>query len=277
MPRLFGYVYKWRKSRSFWAKSVRSSIGRTVVRKASRASSFKIRLGKSSKLGMLIRYPIKGLFLSVYLDDIKLAGKEQNISPTWKILMKDGWFGRTNIIPRPCIFGLHSRECQISKDIVDNYRNMFGSRISAGATEKLPETKGTGKLDAETISSWSYDMEGHAKKCVEKYCELANKTTEQFIVQSRNTIALMTIILRKRKMNQWDNCPLFAHTLFWHVYIWHVLGDLIYCGLWTNLLVRSQNGQKLATNVWRVWSHTFIIHVNTNNIVMWVTQHNNAD
>ena len=29
------------------------------------------------------------------------------------------------------------------------------------------------------ISSWSYDMEGHAKKCVKQYCELANKTTQQ--------------------------------------------------------------------------------------------------
>ena len=29
------------------------------------------------------------------------------------------------------------------------------------------------------ISSWSCDMEGHAKKCVERYCELANKTTQQ--------------------------------------------------------------------------------------------------
>ena len=29
------------------------------------------------------------------------------------------------------------------------------------------------------ISSWSYDMEGHAKKCVERYCELANRTTQQ--------------------------------------------------------------------------------------------------
>ena len=29
------------------------------------------------------------------------------------------------------------------------------------------------------ISSWSYDMEGHVKKCVERYCELANKTTQQ--------------------------------------------------------------------------------------------------
>ena len=45
--------------------------------------------------------------------------------------------------------------------------------------QKIPETKATEKLDAETISSWSHDMEGHAKKCVERYCELANKTTEQ--------------------------------------------------------------------------------------------------
>ena len=29
------------------------------------------------------------------------------------------------------------------------------------------------------ISSWSYDMVGHAKKCVERYCELANRTTQQ--------------------------------------------------------------------------------------------------
>ena len=31
----------------------------------------------------------KGLFLSVYVDEIKLAGKKQNIKPKWKILMKD--------------------------------------------------------------------------------------------------------------------------------------------------------------------------------------------
>ena len=56
---------------------------------------------------------------------------------------------------------------------------MFESRISAGTKEILPETKATVKLDAETISSWSCDMEGHAKKCVDRYCELANKTTQQ--------------------------------------------------------------------------------------------------
>ena len=37
-----------------------------------------------------------------------------------------------------------------------------------------------GNLMQKVISSWSYDMKGHAKKCVERYCELANKTTEQW-------------------------------------------------------------------------------------------------
>ena len=57
--------------------------------------------------------------------------------------------------------------------MVDNYRTMFESRISAGAIEKLQ------CFENLSISSWSYDMEGHAKKCVERYCELAHKTTQQ--------------------------------------------------------------------------------------------------
>ena len=50
---------------------------------------------------------------------------------------------------------------------------MFESGISAGATEKLTFSENL------SMSSWSYDMEGHAKKFVERYCELANKTTQQ--------------------------------------------------------------------------------------------------
>ena len=69
--------------------------------------------------------------------------------------------------------GCTQRQYQISKDIVDNYRTMFESRISAGGVEKLPFPQNL------RISSWSYDMEGHAKKYVERHCELANKTTQQ--------------------------------------------------------------------------------------------------
>ena len=152
---------------------------------------------------------------------------------------------------------------------------MFESRFFAGAIEKLPQTKATGKPDAETISSWSNDMEGHAEKCVKRYCELANKTTQQFSKSQRHV--WMTINLKKKKLNQLENYLQFAHTCFWNVCIWLVLGDPIFCGLWTNLRVLKQNWQKSVPNAWRVWSRTFITQVSTSNIVMWETQHNNTD
>ena len=52
---------------------------------------------------------------------------------------------------------------------------MFDFRISAGATEKLPRWN---TLRAKT-SAWSYDMEGHVRKCVERCCALEKLKTEQ--------------------------------------------------------------------------------------------------
>ena len=110
----------------------------------------------------------------MYVDEIKLTGKKQNIDPMWKILMKDVDLGEPTFLDHVYL-GCTQRECQPSKDIVDNFRNMSESKIFAGATEKLPYSERLGA----NISSWSYDVEGHAKKCVERGCELANKTTFQ--------------------------------------------------------------------------------------------------
>ena len=99
----------------------------------------------------------KRFFSSVYVDDINLAGKKQNIDPMWKVL-KEFDLGEPTSFLDHVYLGCTQRQCEISKDIVDNYRTMFESRISAAATEKLPCS---GNL---CNSSWSYDMEGHAKK-----------------------------------------------------------------------------------------------------------------
>ena len=115
----------------------------------------------------------KGLFLSVYVNDIKLAGKKQNLDPMWKLLNKEVDLGEPTSFLDHVFLGCTQRQCEISKDIVDNYRTMFESRISARGSEKSPFPQNL------RISSWSYDMAGHAKKCVERYCELANKTTQQ--------------------------------------------------------------------------------------------------
>ena len=111
--------------------------------------------------------------MSLYVDDIKLAGKKQDIDPMWKVLNKEvDWGEPTSFLDHENL-GCTQRQCAISKNTVDNYRTMFESRISAERAEKLPCSENF------RISSWSFDMEGHAKKCVERYCELSNKTTQQ--------------------------------------------------------------------------------------------------
>ena len=91
----------------------------------------------------------------------------------WKLLNKQVVLGEPTSFLDHENLGCTQRQCKMSKDIVDNYRTIFDSRISAVRTEKLPYSENL------RLSSWSYDMEGHAKKCVERYCELANKTTQQ--------------------------------------------------------------------------------------------------
>ena len=198
-------------------------IGKGNVRKSYRST-----VGTRFQIGNACSYTVKkGLFLSLYVDDIKNGWNEAKLFPTWKILMQDVDLGQPTSFLDHVFWGCSENVCQRSKDIVANHREMFEYRISARATEK-PPTRASGKLDAETTSSWSYDMEGHAKKCVERYCELANKTTEQLCNVATPMQGCSSI---QRTNTHLETCPQFAHKLFVNVYIWHVLRDLILCGL----------------------------------------------
>ena len=135
--------------------------------KAIRESSFGKRMGKSSKLGVLVVNREKKLFFSVYVDGIMMAGKKQTLDPMWKILMKDADLGE------PTSF-LATR-MQNKQRSCGQLQGFVGIQDVSWRKRKMLYSE---KSEAN-ISSWSYDMEGHAKKCVERYCELANRTTQQ--------------------------------------------------------------------------------------------------
>ena len=102
----------------------------------------------------------------MYVDDISNVESTDETSR----------FGRTNILSSPrLLWGVLNGNAKQAMILSTITRNMFESRISAGAPEKLHDLE---KLDAN-ISTWSCDMEGHAKKCAERCCELAIKTTQQ--------------------------------------------------------------------------------------------------
>ena len=105
----------------------------------------------------------------------KWMEKKQNMAPMRKKLMNK------MDIDEPTSFLDHvylvctQRECKTNVTIIEQKTKMFESRISAGATEKLP---GWQKPHSQTIAL-SHDMEGHAQRCVERHCEMANKKVEQ--------------------------------------------------------------------------------------------------
>ena len=193
-----------------------------MTRKRER-NSHKNGWGKVSNCVCFFVHRKKGLFLSVYVDDIKLDGKKQNINPLWKVRNKEVDLGEPTLFLDHVYLGCTQTQCKISKDIVDNYRAMFESGISEGTKDKLLYS---GNL---SISSWFFDMEGRAKKCVERYCELANKTTQQLYKVSTPCFDDHHVKEEELKSVR-ELSKVCSQIVQKCLYTWHVLEDPIFCG-----------------------------------------------
>ena len=97
-----------RPSPSSRTKSAWSSFGSTIMGKAIEKILLKHGWEKIPNWECLFVHREKGLFLSVYVDDIKLAGKKQNLDPMLEVLNKEVELGEPNIFLRSCILGMYS-------------------------------------------------------------------------------------------------------------------------------------------------------------------------
>ena len=102
---------------------------------------FSKRMGKVSNWKCLFVHSKKGLFLFLYVEAIKLAWKKQNLDPMWKVLNEEVDSGEPTSFLDHVYLVCTKRDCATSKDIDDNYRTMFESRISAGRTENYHARK----------------------------------------------------------------------------------------------------------------------------------------
>ena len=128
-----------RPSRSSWTESVRSSFSKTDMGEAIGENSSEIRLGKSSKLGLLFRQPRKKTILACVCGRKKWLGRNKTLTQCGKHLRKKSIReNQHHSLTMSVKLGYTQRECETSKNIVENYRDMFESRISAGAKERLP-------------------------------------------------------------------------------------------------------------------------------------------
>ena len=149
----------------------------------------------------------KGLFLSVYVDDIKLAGKKQNIDARWKVLNKEVDVGEPTSFQDHVYLGCTQRQCEISKDIVDNYRAMFESRISTGCEQKNFHTLRIFVFH-HGLMTWLVMQRSVWNDIVSWPTRRLNSSTKYLLHAS------MTTTSKKKKQNLLENCQIHALKLF---------------------------------------------------------------
>ena len=150
----------------------------------------------------------KGLFLSVHVDYTQLAGKKQNIDPMWKILVKEVDLGEPTSFLDHVYMGCTQRECQLSKDTVDNYRHMFQSKISSGAVENYQFPRNQMQIFPHGPMTWKV-MQRSA------WTDIANWQTKQCNNETKSQHhALTTTNSKKKKWNLLENCVKCARNWF---------------------------------------------------------------
>ena len=110
-------------------------------------------------------------FLSVYVDDIKMAGKKQNMAPAWKKLMKTVDLDEPTSFLDRVYLGNTQRECKPNETIIEEYRNVPMHKISAAVTEKCRVGQNFTQRWLRGLTTWK-DM---LKKCVGRCCEWRTK------------------------------------------------------------------------------------------------------
>ena len=87
-------------------------------------------VGKKFQIGNAYSVIENKLFLSVFVVDIKMAGKKRNLAPI-------RWYWGANTFLDHVYLGCIQRECDPNEKINGQYNKMFESRVSCEATEKL--------------------------------------------------------------------------------------------------------------------------------------------
>ena len=101
------------------------------------------------------------------------------VKPMWNNLMKQLDLEEPAPHSGQAYSGCTQRECKPRLKIVHANNDLLESLIPAG---NIRQSHGWEKSHADTVAG-SYDIEGHAKRCVERYCELANKKFEFFLIE----------------------------------------------------------------------------------------------
>ena len=163
--------------------------------------------------------------------------------------------------------GCTQRECKPTKVWLTkrkpNQRECSSRESLLVQLKKLLESK-----NGAHGNSWSYDMEGHARKCIERYCELANETIGQ--MQQVSTPCFDDHQFRKEELATVDELSKVCSQIVLKCCIWHVL-------VVRHTGTSSHKMQEHVTNAWLASLRTCTTRVITCNTLMWEIRHSIVD
>ena len=171
-------------------------------------SSIEIRLGKKYRTGNASSCIESKVYPDRYTWMNQKWLEDNNLNPMWKKMMKLVALGERNIF--------------------EKCKKMFESRISAGATQKL---LGSENSHAKALA-WFHDMEGHAKKCVERFLR-PDKNKGSAIVFGLCSTHGRPPVQKRQCSKWWENGQKSALTSSWNACIWTEVVDLTFFALST--------------------------------------------
>ena len=167
-------------------------------------------LGENSKLGMSFCTSWKGLFLSVYVDEIKLAGKKQKLFRCGNYSSEKSIWENQHLSLDHVYLEMHSKAMWNKQRYCGQLQNHVWIANFCGWIRKIT---------IPSKYSYFFMVVWHGWSCKE-VCGTILWVGEQDDNNSTKYLlhASMTTTSKKKKWNLLGICPLFALKLFWNVF-----------------------------------------------------------
>ena len=166
------------------------------------------------------------------MDDIKLAGKKQNINPMWKVLNKEVDLGEPKSFLDHVYLGVHSKTMWNKQRYCRQLQNHVWIQNFRWSNWKITML---GKSESLFVILWH----GRSWKemCGPILWVSEHKTTQQLYKVS-TSMPWWPSLLKKKNWNPWENCQKCALKLFSNAYTWSRIGrpDIVWS---VNKLARS--------------------------------------
>mgnify|MGYP000031465580 CR=1 FL=1 len=125
----------------------------------------------------MYHHPEKQFLVSVYVDDFKIGGNNKHTKPMIKRLGKLIELDEAMPLNGDVYLGCKQEDIPTPEDLVRQKTGIYNSVFHDEKIDPDDNNQG-GAAIPQHIKAWQYDVQGHVKQTVDRYCELAGVTTD---------------------------------------------------------------------------------------------------